>query len=282
MRTWIARGLIVSIGLGPSPAVLAAQTDLADVPMYLAGRPKPNLMFAVDDSGSMDWELTLGGTAEGVAHFHYADGRFYGRTAAGASDFDATLRAGTLNPNPTNSGWGSYGGSYMWFGYLFPNGDSGCTTSGCGSGSALARKTYVDPHAAAIPPSREFGWARSPEYNPIYYNPAIRYLPWSPYHNGTTTITAPNSAPTAAQMHPYYTGVTLDLTSSFASTAAEWTFRLYPGMVMPVGTQFKRCYAKYAPLNGYNCETSFQTAAADVCLVRPRPATMLRGRRSRR
>ncbi|MCU0869363.1 MAG: hypothetical protein MUF30_07115, partial [Burkholderiales bacterium] len=39
------------------PLVQAQTTDIADVPMATQGRVKPNLIFVVDDSGSMDFEV---------------------------------------------------------------------------------------------------------------------------------------------------------------------------------------------------------------------------------
>jgi type IV pilus assembly protein PilY1 len=39
------------------PMAHAASTDIADVPMAVTTRAAPNIMFVLDDSGSMQWEL---------------------------------------------------------------------------------------------------------------------------------------------------------------------------------------------------------------------------------
>ena len=62
----------------------AASTDLADTPMATAGRAKPNLIFVVDDSGSMDSEfLPVRGlsTNDGAGWWNTTDRRFVGRDA---------------------------------------------------------------------------------------------------------------------------------------------------------------------------------------------------------
>ncbi|MEJ5211079.1 MAG: PilC/PilY family type IV pilus protein [Burkholderiales bacterium] len=40
-----------------SPTIRAASTDIADVPMAVTTRAAPNIMFVLDDSGSMQWEI---------------------------------------------------------------------------------------------------------------------------------------------------------------------------------------------------------------------------------
>ena len=215
-------------------AAQAAQTDLADVPMYLAGRPKPNLMMAFDDSGSMDFELSVSNTADGSLWWRYGDGRFVGRDASNANVYTAA-RTGPINVNPNANNDNT---TFKKYTYLFPNG------SWIDNPSRM-RRSYDSAggdSGAAVPPTSEFAWTRSADYNAVYYNPAIRYLPWASSNSGAVTTTYINSSATAAQHHPVFTGQTSDLTANINSNAAEWTFRMYPGMILPTGASYRLCY----------------------------------------
>ncbi|MEO7403900.1 MAG: hypothetical protein ABIU95_09555, partial [Burkholderiales bacterium] len=119
VRQVIAAIVMATLVTPYAPPALAASTDLADVPMYLSGRPKPNLMMAFDDSGSMDFEVSIGGTVDGSLWFHYGDGRIYGRLSSSSVDYDGAAKTGTLNINPDNLNDRT---TYKKYTYLFPNG----------------------------------------------------------------------------------------------------------------------------------------------------------------
>ncbi|OUR65237.1 pilus assembly protein PilY [Methylophaga sp. 42_25_T18] len=55
MFTTIFRAIIIYLALVPT--VNAADLDLSPVPLYLGGVVEPNIMFTLDDSGSMQWEI---------------------------------------------------------------------------------------------------------------------------------------------------------------------------------------------------------------------------------
>src|SRR5687767_1928476 len=44
-------------GLGYAPTVSAAPLSLSDVPLFLGLKVEPNILFVVDDSGSMDSDI---------------------------------------------------------------------------------------------------------------------------------------------------------------------------------------------------------------------------------
>jgi type IV pilus assembly protein PilY1 len=255
---WLARTLAALIAL---PHVAgAAQFDLSDVPMYLAGRPKPNLMMAYDDSGSMDFEVSIAGTVDGALWWRFSDGRFYGRNGSDGNAFDAATLSGPLNVNPTNDN----AQTYQKYAYLFPNGLWNNVAT------ERARRTFSSSDHAAIPPTREFAFARSADYNAVYYNPNVRYLPWGPANNGTATYTFANATPTAVESHPLFTASTstplprFDLTQNVDQSAADWTFKMYPGMILPAGAYFQYCYRD----NG-DCRGGWiGPTSADQCLVR--------------
>ena len=115
----------------------------SDEPLWLGTSVKHNLMFAIDDSGSMDFEVL----------FDSNDGALY----LGSDGFFANSN-GLLN--------GVTGSKYV---YLFPNGESGTY-----DGRRKNRNHY------AIPPVPAYAFARSAAFNGAYYDPGVTYDPW-PY-----------------------------------------------------------------------------------------------------
>jgi type IV pilus assembly protein PilY1 len=255
----LAGMLSLALVLPPAHTVQAtapAAEELSDVPMYLAGRPKPNLILALDDSGSMDWEISMAGINDGVVWHHLADGRMYGRGVNDANEFVSGGPSGPINLNPTTDNWSTY----QRYGYLFPNG------LWEGRNGHKMRKAYDSYSVAAVPPTPEFGWVRSPDFNGVYYNPQVRYVPWGPANNGSGTSMNANSDPTDAEYHPMHNGLRVDLTQNIDSDAEEYTFRMMPGMVLPAGARYRVCYTKGANIN---CEADWSAAvAANTCLVR--------------
>ena len=65
---------IVAVALGLQPLALSAVTiapTLAEIPLQGLNPVKPNIMFTMDDSGSMGWDFLpdyVGYVASGVAH----------------------------------------------------------------------------------------------------------------------------------------------------------------------------------------------------------------------
>ncbi len=228
----IRRSLLVVLALvctRAGPASPAA-TDISTIPMSsLAQSATPNVIFGIDDSGSMDYEVLTSGSG----------GEFWWDTSA-KRFWDAT---GKLN---FNAG-GTASNSYHGYEYLFP------ITYGT-SATDDRRRYRDDPNSGyALPPVNAYAAARSPAYNPMYYNPAITYKPWAPAYLAGTTVAFANAAPTAARSHPYFptsgTPITFDLTKAFDSTNAnwqkqDWTFRMKPGMSIPfasiAGTMAKK------------------------------------------
>ena len=56
-KVCITTGLFVCL-VGVSNPSYAASLDLSTGPLFLGANPQPNIFFSVDDSGSMDWEVT--------------------------------------------------------------------------------------------------------------------------------------------------------------------------------------------------------------------------------
>lgn len=100
----------------------------------------------------------------------------------------------------------------------------------------------IDTGRYGIPPLDMLGFARSSEFNPTYYNPAVKYEPWvngngTSYGNASITATRidPRNAATVALASPYY------------STAAADSFRMQDGMVIPAGTFYRYGNNNYRP-----------------------------------
>ncbi|MEO8132867.1 MAG: PilC/PilY family type IV pilus protein, partial [Betaproteobacteria bacterium] len=252
------------------PLANAAATDIADVPMATRNRAMPNLIMAVDDSGSMDGEFSpVRGfsTNDGAAWWNTKINSFVG---CGYADdqantcADPTITAGV--PQITVNDWnfnvvGDANGTWKKFIYLFPNGACG---SGCDS------RSYADGSNDhfALPPTREFAWFRSPLFNAQYYNPAITYDPWRPYNTGSGASVSPGTYDdgtgykwNAVRSHPMYTGTTMDLTATMSSNATDKTFRMYPGMVLPTGAIYRSCTSTG---NG-TCSAWSAATTADQC-----------------
>jgi type IV pilus assembly protein PilY1 len=260
--------------------VAQANTDIADIPMATRGRAKPNLIMAVDDSGSMDGEFSpVRGfsTNDGAAWWNTALDTFVGcgyeaeqANACTRPTADANgaplVQASQVNFNiqgNANSTWKKYT-------YLFPNGQCGanCDT-----------RSYADAgnDHFAIPPTREFAFFRSPVFNAQYYNPAINYDPWRPYNNGTTTITPPSYDNggtgrnwNAVRSHPVYptsgTATTIDVANTVAqpgdSNATNRTFRMYGGMILPANARYRSCTSA----DNSSCGPWTNNTAQDRCI----------------
>ena len=183
-----------------------AQTAVSELPLKSSVLAKPNVIFALDDSGSMDGEVLLTGTHNGMV---------YGmRTNA------------TLFPSNQLRSNGD-----VRFDILFPTGTS--------AGNRVDDDNDWGPRA--LPPTAQFGWARSPDYNPIYYNPARTYEPWAPSFVGAAVKTYVNSPPATASTHPNLGSTTVKLDGTLTNNSTGWLFSFTAGMIIPSGSTNIRC-----------------------------------------
>lgn len=229
----------------------AGTLGLSDAPLFLATGAQPNLIMAIDDSGSMDNE-TLFPTNDGAAWWRSGqsgncttannNNSFAGcrNNVDGTSDTPVT---GLLNFNNT----GDSNGTWKKFVYLFPN--------GLGSGNQTAKRRSGDGNNDhfAIPPIPAFAWSRSSAHNAAFFDPEVKYDPWK--NGGGYTFTA--ASPTAARFDPVFEAtLSIDLTrdvaghnnvstaNSCASLPARssnddnFYFKAYQGMTLPDGTCF--------------------------------------------
>lgn len=195
--------------------------ELAQAPLNIANQIRPAFIMGVDDSGSMVFEV----------NFDQDEQAYW-------NDLNGTTRNGFfVNANaPATSGVLRTSGRGSYY-HLIQNGirlDQ--------AGNTL--NTNTNAMRLGIPPLDLFGFARSPDINRQYFNPAIQYLPWQ---NADGTYW-PNVSYTAAPSDPRVAGsagtrgpnpiVTYDFSAVEGRTTNYFAFRFQPGMRLPAGTQY--------------------------------------------
>ncbi len=196
-----------------------ANLDISSVPLDVRSAAKPNIIFGLDDSGSMDFEVLLS-TNDGAA--------WWQKPSSGTSSFLDS--SGTLWFNA--NGNAGVDGSSTWYkyAYLFPDGNGT-------DGRVNTDATYDHFAIAPIP---AYAYFRSFQYNPIYYNPYTTYQPWDPAYLSGATRSFTAASTSAARSHPWLptsgTATTVNLAASLSSAATNWTFRMLPGMTIPGAT----------------------------------------------
>ncbi len=192
--------LAASVFLGTAALTFAAgsSAEIAQNPLIVANAAKSNLLVAIDDSGSMDWEVGFPKSADGILHWN--DSR------QNLVDSDGVLYNTFQNDR---------------FSYLFP--------TGRGSGNMVYASNSTNGNI--LPPRPEYAFARSTAFNPQYYNPLVTYRPW--VNIGSSTWS--DMPPTAAKSDPAVSGSqTLNLTvDNYNNSSDDWRFRIRSGMRRP-------------------------------------------------
>ncbi|HEU4781276.1 MAG TPA: PilC/PilY family type IV pilus protein [Steroidobacteraceae bacterium] len=270
--------LVSMLALAPANA---APLAISDIPLFLSAGVKPNLIMAIDDSGSMDAEMLLRGNdgagwwrrgASGTCTDATDNNSFVGcvANATGTDDVAGTGRLNFNNAGNANNTWKK-------FIYLFPNGHT--TTSI----NTRNRRRYADDNNDhyAVPPLPAFAWSRSPEHNKAYFDPTEEYGPW-PNGGGFAFV---NADIFATRFDPVYlTGgagtidVTRDLgglnsvnvgsvcdNATLGAVVANTGFRVYTGMRIPAGT----CIRSSNPVRDWEMVRTgdCQVGVANSCLV---------------
>jgi len=213
-------------------ATASHAVDVAQLPLKASVLAKPNVIFGMDDSGSMDWEVLLD-------------------TSSGLLWWNGTTAWDTGTGKPL-----AYNGSYYAYAYLLPVG----TATG---GQLYA---YNSSYGLALPPTNQFAWLRSPTFNPLYYNTNITYPHWSPAYQGGAPRTYPDATPSAAKSHPIVAAApTLDVGTNWTSAAGNFNtngYRFYvqAGMVVPAGARVK---SSATDATGAACTDVERTLTAD-------------------
>ena len=201
-----------------SGSVRADAVNIDQNPLFLVPPVKPSLIMAVDDSGSMDSEILVDAN-DGAMWWNSNNESFtgLGTTADGTGN---VTQPGRINFNAS----GANNGTWQKYTYVFPNGNS----------NQDGRRLGLNNHHG-VPPLPQFAYARSPEFNAIYFNPEIEYPPWP--SEGSDTFT--DASPTAAKADPERGSQTWNLTENKEENEEHWTFTFYEGMAIPSGTRIK-------------------------------------------
>jgi type IV pilus assembly protein PilY1 len=237
---------LIALG-GLLGGVASHATDIAELPLKASVLAKPNVVFGVDDSSSMDFEIMINAN----------DGSFW---------WDYTNKSGW---DSTGAPWFNAAGtsSTQWrkMPYLFPNGSA--------TGDRINLDSTNDHFA--VMPSAQLAWLRSSSYNPLYYDPTVTYAAWSPAYVSGALTTYANATPSAAKSHPALGSDTMDLTQAQPATnVANKTFLALPGMVIPQNAQYCT-YTTTSCSNGSLALSSWTTVTASTGYTVP-ASTVLR------
>ncbi|MEN7342470.1 MAG: PilC/PilY family type IV pilus protein [Pseudomonadota bacterium] len=201
-----AAGALLAATAGANPG------PISQSPLFLSDAVEPNVILAVDDSGSTDWEL-LTPTRDGLPWWSFA--------TESVTEPDGTF---------------SFQNDQR-FAYLFPNGYDAGDRAG-------ATKSYSGGYWP-LPPTLENAYGKTNEYNRAYYSPDIEYDPWP----STGTRTFPEFPATAAPWDPIADTATftIDLTQPVPAntTDIDQQFVVWNGMrnnagnIQTVGGQYQ-------------------------------------------
>jgi type IV pilus assembly protein PilY1 len=272
-----ASGLVVMVA--------AQATSLSELPLKASVQAKPNVIFGLDDSGSMDSEVMLYNN-DGAFWWNYSDGNGWGVDGS--------------HPNPDlrtkTSTWfnaaGNANATWRKMVYLFPNGLS--NTDG--------QRVYADAayNHFAILPTTQFAFLRwsgvyrdasgvyrpapsepadSPVHNPLYYNPLVTYRPWAPANISTGAVAPAAASTSATRSHPILpTGGSPPAASLFdlgassgvaLNTTDHFVFTALPGMTIPRDSRINVCDASNAACAGWSGSgLGSDTAAAAGAVTR--------------
>ncbi len=218
--------LVIAVCLSSISSTLsAAPGTIENSPLFLANRAEPNIFFMVDDSGSMDVEFMTPETSipgfGGVMRLGGGTGSFdngvylylfgEGCTAidVATNPTPACDSAGEIDDPDTHNSW---------------NGTSGVNTYD--TEYTLPTQAFIDsvyPTAGQTAQQRGVWRGRNSDYNQLYYNPDVEYLPWigtndagNPFPDYKDKVTFPAGSPqTVVPIDAYYAGgATFDLTAT--------------------------------------------------------------------
>lgn len=207
----ILRSATLTLSTAIASAVYAQSVPWPSTPLFIGTNVPPNIVLAVDDSGSMDSEILLP-TNDGALWWHTGDQSFVGRDQA---DNQA---AGSINYNNT----GTASSTWKKYVYLFPN--------GTGTGNRIYADATNDHYA--VPPYPQYAFLRSAAYNKAYYDPSVTYTPWPSTYGQIFA----NANPISAASDPTRGGNPINLTQNLNSSTDNWKFRVQPGMKYITGT----------------------------------------------
>lgn len=208
-----------------------AEFNIAQYPMFIQQPIKPAFIMAVDNSGSMTAETNLPGRDGWPATRSYNEVTSV-CTAWNAAGACTNLQ--NLNIQRINFFNGT---GVLQDGETVANGGTGGTLQ-------VAPHLFLYPGkftgwggAMGLAPIDAYGFARSSEFNPLYFNPTRTYLPWL-NSDGTTRRT--DASITAARVHPDTAANAFNLTATRELTSEDsMRYRVFRGTRLQSGTRYR-------------------------------------------
>lgn len=154
MRQPVLKLLITAASLLPL-GIVAAPGTLSQSPLFLGTQTEPNIVFVIDDSGSMDWEIMTADADNG--------GRFTGTQPDGSSP--AGSGSVTHRDSDDDGTAECLFSSGTFYGYFYS--------------AEFGSNAYGDD-ANDCNTADDEGWRfRNSEFNPLYFDPNKVYTPWA-------------------------------------------------------------------------------------------------------
>lgn len=203
--------LVIFAGLAPSAARSA---ELAQTPLFLGSNFKPNFILAIDDSFSMGEQRVFPGLNLPWLAWNTTNGSFF---VSGQPETLNFIDAFKL-PNPAPP--------FVEYTALFGDGGSG----------------YIGA-AESLPPFDDFGFARSSDFNKLYFNPAVEYSAWKKYDGSSWSDADPSAARADPRSGAHYEkgyNAVFDFTSKLGRQIdSDPGFMVLPGMTIPKGSTYR-------------------------------------------
>lgn len=154
--------LVIALSVSASSS-LAGPLNLSNNALEVVIGVEPNIVILTDDSGSMDWAIMTDEPSGGIGHLPAHPGTHY---------YYVHPDPGALHAAPA------------------VNVD----------GAVVPTQEYMASQGLAAPQGGAWRYWNT-DYNKIYYNPNLTYIPWSGVNINGATYT--NASPTAAPYDPY-------------------------------------------------------------------------------
>ena len=137
-------------------------------------------------------------------------------------------------------------GAYVWRNNSFFN----TSNVAWGYGDAANDRTrylMLFPYASrnnqfnSLPPIDRYGFARSPNFNPAYFDPTVDYQPWKREDGSSYQTVVATAAPVDARPAGVANKLTttFNLTQNVRASNDGWRFRVHNGMILPSGLVYR-------------------------------------------
>ena len=177
-------------------AAAAAPGTLSSSPLFLTGNSEPNILFLLDDSGSMDWEVMTEDYANGG---RFGSNQPDGTTVDDAGDIQGRVAAHSGTGDCSDGG---YDGEYIY-------------------GVEFGSNSYTDDSTDCRTADDRSWRFRNHDFNPLYFDPAQDYEPWPGVDSDGNAFT--DADITNAPNDPYNPTEHIDLTQHTSNWTGDTT-----------------------------------------------------------